>query len=258
MRDIQLIIGGGQGLVIEHIPHHKVEQAKSFVDECASHQRGFCYKRVVKIPLASGRNIRQEMVTLKRERMNAATIQGRADRITERLVDMRKTEREHYQYDVQAYRTLRSNYDKLKRCLDLLCEEGEVEAYTLTGEGHLSIKWWTVHQSIHLQVVEQGWTFDREKAVGVVLARDAQIHVASHPNHGIYFDDGSWGTGPATKGSGEYPVDIVKTHNQNTHNVTADNKALYENGRLLREWFIAVMAYYTPADKLGKVVNTYV
>ena len=160
--DTQILWGSDKIMIIDHTPQSKVDDALKVVEECVSGERGFCFRLVKKYPLDSGREIREQIVLLKRERMNPATVKSRGDVITSKLKVLRTKEREHYSYDLRAYRTLRANYDRLKRSLELLHREGYVYCYTLTGNGYLSISWFTSNEHIELQEIDQGWSYTYE------------------------------------------------------------------------------------------------
>ena len=162
MTNTQILWGSDRIMIIEHTPQHKIDMALTFVDECLTGQRGFCYGLVRRYPLDSGRELRETVVRLQRERMNPATIKGRGDVITTRLAEYRTAEREHYQYDIAAYKTLKSNYDKLKRSLELLQAEGEIDSYTLFKQGRLKVNYFTTWKAIEVKRIGNSWTFTHE------------------------------------------------------------------------------------------------
>ena len=158
--NVSVLWGSSKMIIVDHIPQVKIDRAVLLVNDCIAGKRGFCYKLVRRYPLHSGSELRNNMVVLKRERSNAATLVKRGDRITEKLATMRKVERTHYLYDERAYRTLRSNFDRLKRALELLHSEDYIEAYLLSGSGKLSVRWFSVIEQPEIQEIQQGWTFD--------------------------------------------------------------------------------------------------
>jgi hypothetical protein len=158
----QILWGDTKIMIIDHTPQKKIDKAKRFVDQCVSGERGFCFRLVKRYPLADGGGVRLKIKELKAERMNAATTKERGDVITGGLKNLRVMEREYYTYDQRAYRTLRSNYDKLKRLLAFLHREGEIESYSLSGFGEMTIQWFRVQDSLVIDVVEQGDTYSYE------------------------------------------------------------------------------------------------
>jgi hypothetical protein len=153
------LIGHDKLIVIDHVPDRKMDKARQFVNDCLTAERGFCFRNVCHYPLDTGREIRQQIAELKYERMNPNTIKLRCQKISIKLAELRRREREHYSFDERAYRTLRGNYDKLNRALALLTQEGEVKSYTLRGTGELRINWFTEHEELKLDVIYQGWTW---------------------------------------------------------------------------------------------------
>ena len=155
----QCMWGSDRLILIEHTPQRILDRARQFINACLSGKVGFCYSLVKRYPLDTGRELRQEMERLKKERMNAGTIRKRGDVITRKLKDMRAQEREHYQYDMRAYRTLRSNYDRLKKALTLLYTDGEIDSYTVQTNGRLVVNWFTGWTAIEVIKMENGWTY---------------------------------------------------------------------------------------------------
>ena len=162
MNNTQILWGSSKIIVIDHTPQRKVDMALQFVAECLNGDRGFCYSLVKHYPLDSGRELRETVVKLQRERMSPATCKGRGDVITTRLAEYKVAEREHYQYDIAAYKTLKSNYDKLKRSLELLYANGEVESYTLFKDGRLKVNYFTSWKAIEIKKIGNSWTFTHE------------------------------------------------------------------------------------------------
>ena len=162
MNNTQILWGNDRIIVIDYTPKHKIDMALKFVQECLDGERGFCYSLVKHYPLDSGRQLRETVVRLKRERMNPATCKGRGDVITSQLAEYRIAEREHYLFDEAAYKVLKSNYDKLKKCLELLYGNGEIDSYTLFNDGRLKVNFFTSWKAIEIKKVGNSWTFSRE------------------------------------------------------------------------------------------------
>lgn len=223
-------------IIIDHTPDNKIAKAKSFVDECVKGERGFCFGEVKRYPLDTGRELRQEIVRLKRERMDAGTLPRRAERITERLAEYRQTEHEHYTYDESAYKILRSNYDRLKRYLHILCREGEIESFILRPNGWLGIKWWTERETILIEEVQQGMPSTYEHVpfesphplqsdmntipIGYPLdsvVKQGMLHKEWEPQ--------------VNKGSGEYDPEVLKQRDADNemHQVQTDAKYITNN-----------------------------
>jgi hypothetical protein len=237
----QIILGGEMNKVIYHTPQSKIEKALALVDQALNNEIGFCYKQVVRYPLDSGRELRQEMIYLKRERINPTTLPARCAVINRKLKAMREEEREHYLFDETAYRTLRSNYDKLTVALKLLCREGEVESYTLRPTGLLRVEYWTEYETTYIEEIEQNWTFTHDKVETVIptggnniCTGDLDLYKPSGiPAHGVKPKKyvGEW----AGQGEHDPKTDNYKLHTQwiNYHkDLVFAFYAKYENRQL--------------------------
>jgi hypothetical protein len=184
--NVSCLWGDTRLILIDHTPDRKIHKAKRFVNDCLTAERGFCYSNVYHYPLAEGNWIRREIKLLKAERMalnfpiREEPLSGlaslldtqedkdnrlRSHRITITLAKYRKLERDYYLFDMAAYRTLRGNYDKLNRALQLLHREGEVESYTVRNNGELRVNWFTEYSDTHLEVIYQGWTYKHKHEI---------------------------------------------------------------------------------------------
>lgn len=139
-----------------------IDYRTRMVKQAIAGELGFCYKQVKRIPLASGRRIRTELEILKRER-NTCESNVRAKNATFLIMQLREQEKEHWQFDAEAYKQLYSNYQKLHAALIWLQHEGFVNHFTIQGSGRLEVEWFTEWQGLHVQVIEQGWTYSVQR-----------------------------------------------------------------------------------------------
>jgi hypothetical protein len=157
--NLQLLDTGKGVIEIHHTPQRKIDKALSYVNDCLADKVGFCFRNVQKIPLHTGKNIREHIDRLEQEILNP-TVEGHTLwRLRELRAQLKMMEKFHYTFDEVARNRLRSNYDKLKRSLILLYDEGEIESYAISGFGMLNVSFWTEQETTETKWIEQGWTF---------------------------------------------------------------------------------------------------
>jgi hypothetical protein len=198
----QVAWGDTRLFVFKTTPQKKIDEALSTIKRCQSGHMGFAFRNVHRYPMADGRACRSKIATLKTERMNAATTKKRGDVITLGLKKLRKLERGYWERDEKAYRTLRANFDKLKRALSLLVGEGEIDWYHLKGDGYLTIGWFTGDDTTKTEVVYQGGTYQ--------LEYEPNYFEAGHRKESLYKNVFAlYGMKPITKATGFQPPELL-------------------------------------------------
>jgi hypothetical protein len=263
--DTSVLWGSDKLIIIDHVPQSKIDNAKALVRQAIKGAIGFCYREVLRYPLATGRPIRDEIQRLRIDLMNPLYHDDSVTVATIRqdIKRLKRAEREHYSFDMTTYKSLMSNFQKLHKALALLQQEGYVDSFTLRGNGLLKINWFTGHNFEERRVIKQGLTFRQEKLQQGELSNKICVADLSLTNsismatkltpHGKLEHEAT--RSEANSGLMN-SADLLMREYVNEGN-QAMTKALYAEGAELKQWFIAVMAYYSNPDYLGKVVNCY-
>ena len=146
-------------MIIEHTPQRKIDKAMKLVQSALDGTIAWCYGNVHQYPLHEGREIRNIMDRLIKERMHVNTVRLRCQLITEHLKEYRKLEKAMYLFDEKTHKVMLSNYNRLKTALGLLENEGEVQWSYINKYGYLNVHFFTEHGDIEVREIENGQTY---------------------------------------------------------------------------------------------------
>lgn len=260
----QLLITPGRMIRIYHTPDSKIDDAIGLVTLALDRKLPFAYKTV------------KPMYYLEYEGMSCDKYGKNKRYWYKECVSFDKTTRDQFM----------NNYYKLKRALRLLHDEGYVKTYWVRNDRRrFRCIWYADKPNQPLNVTEIHYgQFPpdykspphvlryklRKKYARRELMSDTAIHAMRQafpsvyemkqidpdrvvPNGKVqpYIDTSDDGNG------GEWDAHDMVMREEANRIHAGNNINIYQQGKELRHWFIAVIAYYTPVSKLGKVVNTY-
>ena len=250
-----IVWGEDRLIVIPITSSNKIESARALVESALKGDIGFCYG-ACETMLLHGYNkwhIKWRDAQREREREQHADQVWKHNKIVAKL----KAKWKACEFkDHKAYQQLRSNHDKLQRALALLMDEGEIISYTLDARpvesyrqrGRLTVKWFTGYERETIQVIEQGWTFERgyvtadktqkqldwETLNDVALTSGNNIAIGGQQNSSGFKQTANLTSQKVTKGSGELDPIVLMKRDKQAERERAFNRALYVEGAEMR------------------------